>query len=205
MSDTSTLSTLLCDLDNTLIDRDAAFEAWLHSEPSLSATDRAELICIDAGGHGSRAQLFAALRRKLQLSITQVRKRFEEGILSHIAVKAGAIALLRAFSGSKVVITNGTAQLQRAKLQAAGLGPFIDAVIVSEDLGQKKPHPALFRAALHAVSAQAVHALMIGDHPIHDIAGAKRQGIRGVLLRTPWFDPPPGIRTISSLSELQLP
>ncbi len=205
MSVTSTLSALLLDLDNTLIDRDAAFQAWLRSEPALSDSDREELIQIDAGGHGSRAHLLAQLRRKLHQSIAQVRTRLEEGVLAHITAKEGARALLGAFAGPKVVITNGSAQLQKAKLQASGLRPLIDAVIVSEDLGQKKPHSALFRAALHAVSAQAEHALMIGDHPIYDIAGAEQQGIRGILLRTRWFDPPLGMPTISSLSELQLP
>jgi putative hydrolase of the HAD superfamily len=205
MSIPSSLSALLIDLDNTLIDRDVAFASWLQTLPVLTHRDRQALIQTDAGGHGSRARLFAQLRQKLHVTLETARQIFEKGVLAHLTLKPGAETLLASFSGPKVIVTNGSSRLQRAKLEAVRLQPFIDAVIVSEELGHRKPHPALYRAALASVSAKPDQALMIGDHPVHDIAGAAQEGISGVLLRTRWFDPPKGMMHIESLAELQLP
>lgn len=205
MSIPSSCSTLLLDLDNTLIDRDAAFASWLQTLSVLTQHDRQALILTDAGGHGSRARLFAQLRQKLDVSMETARQIFEVGILAHLRPRPGADTLLASFSGPKVIVTNGSSRLQRAKLDAVKLRPFIDAVIVSEELGHRKPHPAIYRAALASVSVKPQQALMIGDHPVYDIAGAAQEGISGVLLRTRWFDPPEGVLHIQSLEELQRP
>ena len=50
-----------------------------------------------------------------------------------------------------------------------------------------KPTPAYFQAALDELDASPQDAIMVGDDLEADIGGAKRLGMRGVLVRTGKF------------------
>ena len=52
-----------------------------------------------------------------------------------------------------------------------------------------KPTAAYFEAALDALEADAADAIMVGDDLEADIGGAKRIGMRGILVRTGKFRP----------------
>ena len=56
-------------------------------------------------------------------------------------------------------------------------------MVSSGGVGALKPDPRIFRFALERVSGRAADAVMVGDNPARDIAGAQRAGIRGV-----WVD-----------------
>ena len=94
------------------------------------------------------------------------------------------------------VITNGPAEVQRAKLELLEIVPLLDFVLISGEFGVEKPDPAIFQEALRRGNAAPHEAVFIGDSPDHDIAGARAAGIRAVWInRTgrPWShpDPPP--------------
>jgi putative hydrolase of the HAD superfamily len=63
-----------------------------------------------------------------------------------------------------------------------GLGPYIDHVLTSARVGYRKPHPAIYQAALKAVGVPADAALFVGDSPSHDIDGPRAAGMRAVLI-----------------------
>ncbi len=46
-----------------------------------------------------------------------------------------------------------------------------------------KPHPSIFEAALKLAGAEASESVMVGDSLSQDIEGARRVGMRGVLVR----------------------
>ncbi len=96
-----------------------------------------------------------------------------------------AVAVLESLRGRMrlAVVTNGTEEHQRAKLDASGLTGLFDAVVTSGAVGASKPDPAIFRVALDAVGCDAADAVMVGDNPLRDIAGAQQAGLRGV-----WID-----------------
>ena len=79
------------------------------------------------------------------------------------------------------------------------------AVTVSSfDHGYMKPHPSIFESALRQASARPEEAVMVGDSITHDIEGARRLGMRGVLVSRGGAFPscPPGVPVIRSLREL---
>jgi putative hydrolase of the HAD superfamily len=82
----------------------------------------------------------------------------------------------------------------------------IAATISSSEHGFMKPHPSIFSAALQLVSVAPAEAVMVGDSLRHDVEGAMRAGMRGVLLHR--ADSPAeraaqlGIPVIRSLREL---
>jgi putative hydrolase of the HAD superfamily len=60
---------------------------------------------------------------------------------------------------------------------------FLDTVVVSEACGLRKPHPAVFRAALGGLDLGAAEVLFVGDTFAEDIVGADAAGLDAV-----WID-----------------
>jgi putative hydrolase of the HAD superfamily len=77
--------------------------------------------------------------------------------------------------------------------------------ISSSDHGYMKPHPSIFQEALRRVAVEADEAVMVGDSVAHDIEGARRLGMRGVLVARSGLSKgcPPDIPVIHSLRELR--
>ena len=80
----------------------------------------------------------------------------------------------------------------------------IAAAISSSEHGFMKPHPSIFEAALAQANVTAAESVMVGDSVLHDIEGARRAGMRGVLVhRSPTPAPASGdVPVIASLAEL---
>jgi putative hydrolase of the HAD superfamily len=77
------------------------------------------------------------------------------------------------------------------------------ATVSSLDHGYMKPHPSIFLAALRSAGVDACDAVMVGDSLMHDVDGARRLGMRGVLVaRSGRVTAPAGIPVIQSLREL---
>jgi putative hydrolase of the HAD superfamily len=82
----------------------------------------------------------------------------------------------------------------------------ITATVSSSEHGFMKPHPSIFSAALQLVNVAPAEAVMVGDSLRHDVEGAMRAGMRGVLLHR--GDSPTaraeelGVPVIRSLREL---
>lgn len=67
-------------------------------------------------------------------------------------------------------------------LEEAALGPHLDAVLVSEAVGYRKPRPEIFEATLDALGVEPRETLHVGDSLRADVAGAAALG-----LRTAWI------------------
>jgi HAD superfamily hydrolase (TIGR01549 family) len=77
----------------------------------------------------------------------------------------------------------------------------VDAWLASGSYGKVKPSPLIFRAALELVGCEPGAALMVGDSPRDDVAGARAVGMRALLLdRAGVF--PDALERIESLTEL---
>lgn len=103
------------------------------------------------------------------------------------------VRLLRANGLKTGIITNGGA-MQNAKIDAIGIRPLLDCVLVSEFVGLKKPDPAIFLVAAEELGVAVTDCIFIGDNPTLDIAGALGAGFGAIWLRasTPW---PPALPT----------
>lgn len=93
-----------------------------------------------------------------------------------------ALDALRARGCRLAVVSNWDSRLHTI-LAERGLTAKVDAVIVSSEIGWKKPHTAIFRAALDALRVEPADAIHIGDSVGDDMIGAESAGLRGLLLR----------------------
>jgi putative hydrolase of the HAD superfamily len=113
-----------------------------------------------------------------------------------------ALVAARARGQRLVVVSNWDVSLHD-RLHELDLEPLLDAVLTSAEVGARKPAPAIFERALALVGAPASAAIHVGDSLEEDVAGARAAGIEPVLVRRDGGEPVPGVRTITSLAELE--
>jgi HAD superfamily hydrolase (TIGR01549 family) len=105
--------------------------------------------------------------------------------------------------GLRLVVASNWDTSLRDVLARAGVGPLVDEVVTSAEVGARKPDTAVFEAALSVANAAAKEAVHVGDSLENDVAGAHSAGLRAVLLRRSGDRPTPaGIEVIASLTEL---
>jgi putative hydrolase of the HAD superfamily len=181
----------LFDLDNTLIDLDAAFGLWAEEfaeEHSLEREDVDWLINLDRDGFPHRELFFGAVRERFHLRDSvevlwgAYRKRMPYLVECRPEVLAGLAQLRRA--GWRVgIITNGMADNQLGKIQRTGLADVVDGYALSGAEGIRKPNVALFEiAARRCGVSMAEGGWMVGDHLVKDIAGGRAAGLRTVWI-----------------------
>jgi putative hydrolase of the HAD superfamily len=106
----------------------------------------------------------------------------------HIRLYPEVPALLDALAGRYRlgIVSNGLGSEQRLKIGPLGLDRYVEAVAISEELGVRKPAPAIFQHALKALGVTAHEAVHVGDDFNADIEGAYAAGlVAGVWVNRP--------------------
>jgi HAD superfamily hydrolase (TIGR01662 family) len=90
------------------------------------------------------------------------------------------------------------------------LDGLIDVAVSSSDYGVMKPHPPIFQRALSLMDVRADEAVMVGDSVSHDVNGARRVGMRPILVVRGGATPVVGddvtvVRSLAELPELVAP
>lgn len=80
------------------------------------------------------------------------------------------------------LISNANSILPAMKLKDAGLDVYFNKICISSEIGIRKPHPRIFECVLHALQVSPNDAVMVGDHFKLDIFGAKRIGMKAILI-----------------------
>jgi len=100
-------------------------------------------------------------------------------------------------NGIKIaIVSDGDLSLRIRKADAAGLLPYIDEVVASEEVIFEKPFSAIFTLALSRLGIEPHEAIMLGNNYKNDIRGAQLVGIRSGM-----FDPPVDGNTIGQDSQ----
>ena len=108
----------------------------------------------------------------------KIRQGYYRHYYEGVGFLPGAERLLDAASHfESCLITNGELNKQWGKLRRMDVDSKLDHVLVSEDVGIRKPDPRIFERALELTGAQPSEAVMIGDSLQADIAGAASIGI----------------------------
>lgn len=68
-------------------------------------------------------------------------------------------------------------QTGREVLADTGVSDLFEAVIISADLGLRKPNPMIFRRMLEILALEPERVLFVGDTPREDVMGARNVGI----------------------------
>ena len=217
------MSTLL-DLDGTLLDHDTASVAAarvFHRTYLTKLEGNFESFLQRWGGIGSRysSPEVPALRpdtaeRRLRirdifgedLSDIEADKYFAtyyDAYLENWSLFPDALACLgrAARQGAVGVITNGTSETQRAKLDRTRISGCFTLVLISCEVGVAKPDRRIFDLAVNELGPDRLY---VGDSFESDVLGALSAGIAPVWLQRVPLDRevPDGVRVIHNLAEL---
>jgi HAD superfamily hydrolase (TIGR01549 family) len=111
-------------------------------------------------------------------------ERYIEGQRSGHPLLPGALGFVRHLAETVpvVLVTNGPPDLQRLKIDQAGIGAYLSGVVISGEIGLGKPDPAVFAGALELVGVPAENAVMVGDSWERDVVGALASGMPAVWI-----------------------
>jgi putative hydrolase of the HAD superfamily len=130
-------------------------------------------------------------------------KQFSQNYARDIEPLEGATHLLDFLKSKAVplaIITNGPADMQLAAIHKVALQDYFKTILVSGELGVRKPDPNIFRRACERLEVLPEHCLMVGDKLDADIAGAKSIG-----MQTAWMSKEnvAGVRSFENLAGLE--
>jgi putative hydrolase of the HAD superfamily len=127
----------------------------------------------------------------------------------HFFLYDDVAAVLRqlAAGGLKLGLISNSHRSLASFAQHFELDGLIAGAVSSAEHGYLKPHASIFEAALKIVGVPAAESVMVGDSVTHDIEGARRVGMRGVLVHrsddpAPSYPEVPVIRDLSELPRL---
>jgi putative hydrolase of the HAD superfamily len=104
------------------------------------------------------------------------------------------------------LITNGSTDMQRAKIRYLELEGLFDMTLVAEECGYSKPRPEVFQRAMEGLGVSADQSVMIGNSVEADVLGGYGVGMRTVWVCAdgrPWPIPIAAPwRTVRSVAEL---
>jgi HAD superfamily hydrolase (TIGR01549 family) len=197
---------VLFDLDDTLCDYSTAREMRLRIAFSLGADgkplvskpwDLDQMVAESIRIHPHGVDHFEELFRKYGVDDPEVARAaarwyrsnrfhgldyFPGAKLVLRAVRVAQDCASRMTSRPVGIITNGPAEVQRAKIDLLGIDELVDFVIISEEFGEAKPSRAIFAEALQRAGVDATEAVFVGDSPEFDMTGARNMCMRSIWI-----------------------
>ncbi|MDB5535706.1 MAG: HAD-superfamily hydrolase, subfamily variant 1 [Devosia sp.] len=214
------IKAVLFDLDETLLVRKAAIRAFIEEQYQRHAADFAgvardqyvvRFLALEDEGRTPKTEVYPQLAAELglgALAAADLLADYQTVYPRYAVLSPGAtetLLALRAKGLKTGIITNGSAVVQNGKIDATGLRPLLDIVLVSEAEGLRKPDRRIFELALRRLNLAADETIFVGDNPAADVDGARNAGLLPVWYHstTEWpADLPPPAHTITSLSEV---
>jgi HAD superfamily hydrolase (TIGR01509 family) len=182
-------TTLLFDLDGTLIDSNGAHaEAWTKAlrEHGVDAdVDRIRRMIGMGGDKILPALAHVSDDSERGQSIARRKKQIFNAFLPSLKPTPGArllLEFLREQDVALVIATSADDQEMADLLQCAGVADLIAERTSKDDAVASKPDPDIVHAALVRSRAHPKYTVLIGDTP-YDIEAADRAGIEAIALR----------------------
>lgn len=81
------------------------------------------------------------------------------------------------------VVSNAMSDAPMYAIKKFGLGRYLDAVVISRDLGIRKPNPEIFKFTLKELGIESNEAIHVGDSLEHDVQGARDAGMKTAWIK----------------------
>ncbi|MFZ3000035.1 MAG: HAD family hydrolase [Undibacterium umbellatum] len=186
-------ASLLFDIDNTLVDRDAAFHAYMQNfisrnQAALAEEDmsqvHAEMMALDCHGRKDRKLFCHEVLQSFPGLPYTVESLWEDHMSLPDFVNPDKVLneMLERLSADYqlMILSNGSANMQRRKLHQAGLTDYFEHIFISAEVGCAKPDHRLFSHVLSHCRHTSV--VMIGDDYINDMQPAMSMHLKTVFI-----------------------
>jgi putative hydrolase of the HAD superfamily len=129
--------------------------------------------------------LGALVRKPTEYGVTQLAERFRSLSIKSLTIRPYSKPLLATLIQSRcktALASNTEAIFTRFDLRQCGLDSYFDAIVLSSDVGMRKPDPRLFHLVLSRLEVSEDRAVFIGDTFEDDILGAQQAGLRSLFV-----------------------
>ena len=139
--------------------------------------------------------------QQLTCFISTYLKEWNAGVVYPSGIKTTVAAIAQR---ARILVVTNThdPQLVPNHLSAMGVAAFVDAVVTSVEVGRRKPHPAIYDAALRRTHAHPQNVVFVGDTIAADVDGPIAAGMAAVWIGSHPLDQAPTIATVAELPGL---
>ena len=202
------IKTVFFDLDDTLFDhqysRRCSFLALKAMHPALSSADIRDMEIVheqliwanyekvldgEISIHDAMVERICTVCTRFGLTlapadIPETVRRYDAAYQKNRRAVPGSRKLLVLLKEEVQVgiITNGFCDLQEEKIAICGISPFLDFLIISGEIGIKKPDRRIFEKALTLAEVAPGESVYVGDSWNVDILPASACGMKTVWL-----------------------
>jgi putative hydrolase of the HAD superfamily len=207
------IKAVLFDVDDTLFDRSKAqskiLELIVRRFPKIFSTfemehiakafKESDRITVAEFYSGAPSDGLREKRSRLFLQILGLREDLADTITeiyvkSYAVVNApvvGAIPLVKKLSQLFLVgiVSDGLPDVQYKKLETIGLRSLCSCIVLSEEVGIRKPDSRIFHYAASLLRIPPQDCLYVGDSYASDVIGAKKAGMLACWFNRGWLAP----------------
>lgn len=199
------VSACLFDLDGTLLDREQSLHAFLTRQYArhILIQNRIPLKTfitrfheLDQRGYVWKDVVYQTIVEEFKLeglTSDELLKEYIQLFSQDCVAFSGVVDTLQTLhrTGMRLgIITNGRTAFQMQNLRAIGIEPYVQTILISEEEGVSKPSSIIFERALKKLEVNASEAVYVGDHPVNDIQGARKAGMKTVWKRDEYWQEP---------------
>jgi putative hydrolase of the HAD superfamily len=191
------IAAVLFDLDETLLNRTVSLVNFLEEQhrrfkERLGSANfdawRDKFLALDERGRVHKSLVYPAILEAYGGDTTaagDLLADYRESCCRFARPFPGMVhtlSMIRSKKRAIGIVTNGEAEFQARHIDALGLRDLVDAVLISDVEGIRKPEKGIFLRAAQRLKVDAAQCLFVGDNPVADILGAHHAG-----MKTAWF------------------
>lgn len=191
------IKAILFDLDETLISHSQQLRLFIRTQynkyeqlkriPFENWEER--FVTLDQNGYVTKDVVYNKLVEEFSIqtpSSEELYNHFIEEFHYYVVPFPNAekiLVRLRNHGIKTGIITNGGHLIQTRKIKQIGFQKLVDVILTSEEMGTEKPDSEIFLHAVKKLNVAPENCLFVGDHPVNDVAGAKRAGMTAAWVK----------------------
>ena len=190
------IKAILFDLDETILDRSKSLEEFVLWQAqgmlrnSISDDQKffRRFIELDNYGKQWKDKVYSQLIDEFKIadwSVSELLQSYELCFAGFCKPKEHIIEVLQLLKtkGYKLgLVSNGKSPFQQRNFNALGVSHLFSTVIVSEEVGFRKPEKEIFELACQYLNMSAEEVVFVGDNPEADIDGANNVGMYTIYI-----------------------
>lgn len=169
----------------------AALKGSSKSVGPVAVRSRFQSMLKEEGERGREGFIMEPVFRRLLASlgasddVGSIGRLFRQLSLKELTLRPYVVPLFEVLrcSGSKTgIVSNTEAVFTRFDLDRCPILLTVDTIVLSSDVGVRKPDPEIFHLALERLHSEPASAVFIGNDWAADITGARRIGLTAIYL-----------------------
>ena len=194
------IKAVIFDFDNTLGDRyEYCYQTYrcflktflpeIDEKSILFESMLQDLVLFDEYGNvGDKDQILKNFERTYDVKIDMSGREFAKWWIEHqylftVLFPETMDTVIKLKEKYKIgILTNGAHLAQWGKIEKSGLMPYVDAIVVSEDAGVRKPDARIFEIMAQKLNLDCRECVYVGDTFSLDIVGAYNAGMKPIWI-----------------------